>query len=320
MKPKIFLYESMHAAGMDLLQAHGEVIVATRHDEKTLIDEAQGAQAIVVRVKGLVSRAVMDALPQLKVIGRHGVGLDNVDVEYALQKGISIVYTPEAPSNSTAEHAIALLLSLSRSVCRFHEAFKAGTWDTRGEIVARELRGKTLGIVGMGRIGRRVAEMASLGIRMQVLYHDVRRDAEAEARYSITFVERLESLLGQCDYLTLHVPLGETTRHLLNRERFAHIKPGACLINTSRGGVVDSEALLEALQSGRLAGAALDVFDPEPVAPDHPLLHLPQVVVTPHVAGMSEESMVKMSLVAEDIIAVLEGKTPRYPYRPAGAI
>lgn len=310
---KIFLYETMNPAGMNLLREYGDVVTASAVDDETVIREAQGAAALIIRANGFIGREVIDALPDLRVIGKHGVGYDNIDAAYALSKGVRVVYTPNAPSNSTAEHAIGLLFSLSRKIPQLHGATRAGRWGVRNEIRGGELYGKTLGVIGMGRIGKRIAEIASRGIRMRVLYTDPVRTMDIEALFGLGYARSIEELLPQCDFVSVNVPLTDATRGLITGKMLGRMKRTACLVNTSRGPVVDQNALTEALREGRIAGAALDVFEPEPLPADSPLLSMDNVIVTPHTAGMSDESMVNMSLVAQDVIAVLKGREPQYP-------
>ncbi len=310
---KIFLYEDMHPKGKAILEEIGKVVIATNTQTETLIQEAQGCEAAIIRANGVIDQAFIDAVPTLKVVGRHGVGYDNIDVEYARTKGIQVVYTPNAPSNSTAEHTIALLMALSRHLPQLHHATVHHNWDARGGMKAMELKGKTLGVAGMGRIGHRVAQIASLGLQMNVLYHDIQRNPNAEQSFILTYCESLEDMLSQADFVSLNVPLNEQTHQMINAQRLRLMKPTAYLINTSRGGVIHEADLIRALQDKIIAGAALDVFEVEPIANDSPLLTMPNVIVTPHTGGMSQEGLMNMSLVAEDIVAVLKGEQPKYP-------
>lgn len=310
---KIFLYEDMHPAGKAVLEAFGEIVIASNTKTETLIQEAQGCEAAVIRANGVIDKIFLDAVPTMKVVGRHGVGYDNIDVAYARSKGVEVVYTPNAPSNSTAEHTIALMFALSRHLPQLHNVTVNHNWNARNDMKAVELIGKTLGIAGMGRIGKRIAQIASLGIQMNVLYHDVMRNEAAENEYHIAYCESLDELLAQADFVTLNVPLNDQTHQMINAQRLQKMKPSAYLINTSRGGVIDEAALIQALQDNVIAGAALDVFEMEPVQNDSPLLSMPNVIVTPHTGGLSHDGLKNMSLVAEDIVAVLKDETPKYP-------
>jgi D-3-phosphoglycerate dehydrogenase len=310
---KILLFEDMHPKGKAVLEGVGEIIIVSNTKTSTLIEEGQGCEAAVIRASGVMDRAFFDGIPTLKVVGRHGVGYDNVDVAYARSKGVEVVYTPNAPSNSTAEHTMAMVMALSRFLPQLHHTTINKNWNARSGMKAMELQGKTLGIAGMGRIGKRIAQMASLGIGMNVLYHDVMRNEEAEQNFKITYCESFDEMLPQVDFVTLNVPLNDQTHQMINAQRLNSMKPTAFVVNTSRGGVIDEAALIHALQTKTIAGAGLDVFELEPIQDDNPLLSMPNVIVTPHTGGMSQEGLMNMSLVAEDIVAVLNGETPKYP-------
>lgn len=316
---RILLYETMHDAGMNLLGQHAEVIVAPALDEATLVSAARDAHAIVIRANGLVSQPVIEAAPRLKVIGRHGVGLENIDVAAATEHGIWVVYTPEANSESVAEHFVALALTLSKRLMEAALALRAGQWNVRYEYIGRELFGKTLGVVGFGRIGRTTARICHRGFGMTVLYCDlVAAPPEVESQTQARRVS-LEDLLGTADYVSLNLPLTPETRHLIGREQIRLMKPTAYLINLGRGPLWDEGAVLEALEQRWVAGAGTDVFEEEPTAKDNPLFRHRNFACTPHMAAHTEEAMRRMSLVAEDIIAVLQGREPRWPAnRPKG--
>jgi len=315
-RPRILLYEPMHEAGTTLLQQHGEVIMAPALDEPTLISVVRDVDAIVIRANGKVTRAVMEAAPKLKVIGRHGVGLETIDVPAATERGIRVVYTPEANSESVAEHFVGLALMLSKRLLEADQALRAGQWKVRYEYIGREMFGKTLGIVGFGRIGRNTARICHHGFRMPVLYSDVvaappEAEAEAEARRV-----PLEQLLREADYVSLHLPLTPETRHIIGREQIRMMKPTAYLLNLGRGPLWDEGAVREALEQQWIAGAGTDVFEAEPTATDNPLFRHRRFACTPHMAAHTDEAMRRMSLVAEDVVAVLEGREPRWPANP----
>ena len=310
-KPKILLYESMNQQGIDYLKAHAEVVWASGWDEDTLCQEVTDVSGIVIRANGKVTARIMDCAPNLKVVGRHGAGVDNIDIEAATERGIVVVNTPYAPMEAVVEHVIGVMIVLSKRILEADTALRAGKWDVRYQLHGLEMKGKTLGIVGMGRIGSRVAEIAH-SIRMEILYCDVVANPEVEKQFGAKRVE-MEDLLRRSDYVTLHVPATPETRHLINAERIAVMKPTAILINAARGIVVDTTALYNALKAGQLFGAGIDVFEEEPAPADHPLFQLSNVVVTPHMAGHSDEAAVAMSMVAKDIIRVIQGEPPKYP-------
>jgi D-3-phosphoglycerate dehydrogenase len=261
----------------------------------------------------------MDRAPKLRVIGRHGVGLDNVDLDAATERGIQVVYTPYGPTESTAEHALTLMLSTARHLAKLDRAVRSGGFRIRNQFEARgrELDGKALGVVGFGRIGRRLAEMCRSALRMPVYVYDPYLDPEQILEWGATAVESVVELAGLVDVLSLHVPLTPSTYHLIDRQVLWAMKPDAVLISVARGAVVDEAALIAALQERRIFGAGIDVYDPEPPAEDNPLFELDNVVLTPHVASFTDEARRLMGMtVVEDILAVLDGKRPEYLANP----
>ena len=312
-KFRFLLYEPMHEAGTSLLKQCGEVITAPAVDEATLLALVKDVDAIVIRANGKATRAIMEAAPRLKVIGRHGVGLETVDLLAATERGIWVVNTPEANTESVAEHFVALALILSKRVLESDQALRAGRWKVRYEYLGRELAGRTLGVVGFGRIGRTTARICHRGFGMPVLYYDVvPAPPEVEEETGAARVS-LEDLLRRADYVSLNLPLTPETRHCIGREQIRLMKPTACLLNLGRGPLWDEKAVLEALEGKWIAGVGTDVFEEEPTAADHPLFRFPNFVCTPHMAAHTEEAMRRMSLVAEDVIAVLEGREPQWP-------
>jgi len=312
---KILLFEPMHEAGTALLRGSGEVVLAPALDEAALLEAVGDVDAIVVRNVGAVTRRLMEAAPRLKVIGRHGSGLDTIDLQAAAELGIKVVYTPEANCESVAEHFVGMALILSKRLLEADRALRAGHWDARYELAGRELDGKTLGVVGFGRIGRATARICHQGFRMPVLYHSrSAASAEDEALCGARPAE-LERLLRAADFVSLNLPLDARTRHCIGREQIRMMKPSACLLNLARGAVWDEAAVLEALDRGWIAGAGSDVFEQEPAGPEHPLFRHPRFVGSPHMSAHTEEAMRRMSLVAEDVIAVLEGREPRWQVR-----
>jgi phosphoglycerate dehydrogenase-like enzyme len=310
---RILLFEPIHEAGARLLRERGEVRLAPALDEDSLVAAVGDADAIVVRNAGRVSRRVIAAAPRLKVIGRHGVGLDTIDLAAAAERGIRVVYTPEANRESVAEHFVAMALVLSKRLLEADRALREGRWEVRYQYFGRELYGKTLGVVGFGRVGRSIARICRHGFAMPVLYHG-RSPAppELEAEFGARRTG-LEELLAGSDYVALTLPLTEATRHCIGRDQIGLMRPSAYLINLGRGPLWDEAAVLEALDQGRLAGAGTDVYETEPAPRDHPLFRHDRFVGTPHMSAHTEEAMRRMSLVAEDVIAVLEGREPRWP-------
>jgi D-3-phosphoglycerate dehydrogenase len=304
-------------------QLQGQVdmrMVAPDHSD--LAPLLRTADALFVRLFP-VTADLLSGAPRLKVIGRHGVGYDTVDVPAATARGIPVIYAPNANSDSVAEHCVLLMLAVARRLVYADRAVRLAEW-TRGRdwnlplSVGMELREKTLGIVGVGQVGRRVAQIAGAGLGMTVLGHDPFLSPPAFPA-GVERLDALAPLLRRADIVTLHVPLSAGTRRLINADRLAQMKPGAILINTARGGLVDEAALEAALQSGRLAGAGLDVLEEEPPPARHPLLTWDprRVTLTPHVAGISERSLQRMAeMVCRGILAVLRGERPANVVNP----
>ncbi len=291
-----------------LRDAGFEVVYREYPSEDELIDLIRDADAVIVRSKPVVSRRVIEAAGKLKVIARAGVGLDNIDLEAARERGIEVYNAPSAPTESVAELAIGLMIDVLRKISFSDRLMRRGVWAKK-KALGRELRGKILGIIGMGRIGQAVARIAHYGFGMRIIYYDVRRcpkDVEEELRAECV---DLETLLKTADIVTLHVPLVPATKHMINEERLRLMKKTAILINTARGGVVDTEALVKALREGWIAGAGLDVYEEEPLPADHPLTKLDNVVLTPHIGANTVEAQMRAGLeVVEKIIGFFTGK------------
>ncbi len=306
------LYEPMNPAGVDVLKAVGTVRIARATDEDAIIAEIGDIDGVAIRGNGRMTRRIMEHAPRLKVVGRHGVGVDNVDLEAATEHGIQVVYTPEATVEPVAEHAVAFMLALSKLLLPCDAMARSGRFAERLGVQGVEMQGKTLGVVGFGRIGQRVAQICRLGLNMNVVYSDVVAWPEAEETLGARRMD-LYDLLSVADYVTVHVPLLPSTRRMMGAREFGRMKPSAYFINTSRGPVVDEQALVDVLKSRGIAGAGIDVYEVEPAPADHPFFALDNIIVTPHVASSTAEALVKMSLVAEDLVAVLQGRAPRFP-------
>lgn len=276
----------------------------------SLIADA-GAQAVVASSRVLYDGAFFDRAAQVCVVSRTGIGYDNISVDQATERGVAICVTPDAPTISTAEFAITLMLTVLRHVKPAEKMLHGKERrDFFSEYRGLEAYGLTLALIGVGRIGSRVAKMAR-AIGMRVLAYDPFITAERAQALDIERLPTLAEALAQADVISLHVPLSPETRHLINAETLAQMKTGAYLVNTARGGLVDETALYNALQSGKLAGAGLDVFDPEPPPPDHPLLQLDNVVATPHIAGASMQSKDRLwEQAIMQALQVLRGERP----------
>ncbi|MFT7693011.1 MAG: D-3-phosphoglycerate dehydrogenase [Candidatus Latescibacterota bacterium] len=313
-KPIVFVPEPIATAGMDILAEHCEIIAPWQHGDDAGEIPPQ-ADAALVRIY-TVDESRLAAAPNLRVVGKHGVGLDNIDIAAATQRKIAIVWTPEANADAVAQHALSLILGLSNRIKTADAALRQGHFNDRMQFSSLELRGRTLGIIGLGRIGSRVAKKAALGLDMEVLAYDPYVDRPTY-NGPAAFVDELEDLLARADFVTLHVPLTDETRNMINAERMAQMKDGAYLINTSRGAAVDEAALATALQSSHLAGAGIDVFATEPPHLEHPLQKAPNTLLTPHVAGLSDRALVQVATqAAQGIVDVLQGRRPQSPVNP----
>lgn len=307
---RIIVCDQIAEEGIAKLSEAGEVAVRTGLTEDELCREVAEAEAIVVRSSTRVTARVIEAAPRLRVIGRAGVGVDNIDVAAASARGVVVVNSPEGNTRAAAEHAIALLLAVTRSIPEGDARIRNRRW-ARGDLLGSEVRGRVLGLIGLGRVGSEVARMGR-GLGMKVIAHDV---ALSEDRYRQLHVEpvELDDLLRQSDYVSIHVPLTENTRGMIGERELRLMKPDARLVNCSRGEVVDEAALAAALTEGRLAGAAVDVFASEPDPPwDSPLMTAPHTVLTPHLGASTAEAQIGAALdVAEQIVDVLAGLPPR---------
>jgi len=291
-----------------LAEVGGELVIAERGDEAELVALARDVDAILTCFRH-VTPAVIMAASSLRTIARYGVGVDNIAVDAASERAIPVTNVPVYCVDEVAEHTIALLMSLARRTVRYDADIRSGGWSLQVGMPIRRLAGSTLGVVGFGHIGRAVTRRA-IGLGMRVVVADPTEKPEAVASEGAE-ARDLDGLLSESDAVTLHVPLTSLTRHLLNRERLARMKPGAFLVNCARGGLVDPNALTEALAAGRLGGAGIDVFEPERLPLDHVLMAAPNTVFTPHVAFYSEESIAELQrAAATNVAAVLAGSPP----------
>lgn len=310
-RPTIVVAEGLSDAGMARLRSAGEVRVLPMCDRASLMSAVADCDALVVRSYARVTAAVIEAGARLRVIGRAGVGLENIDVSAARARGVTVVYTPAAATNAVAEHTVGLMLSLERRVVAGDAMVRAGRFlEARRSFVSRDLRGLVLGVVGMGRIGSAVGRICAGGLGMRVIYNDVR--PVGTPPFAAEAVDK-RRLWAESDVVTLHVPLTDETRGMMDATVFECMKTSATLVNTSRGGVVDGVALAAALRTGRPAGAAIDVHDPEPPEAGDPLLTAPNCLLSPHVASRTTSGLARMNDVVDDVIAVLRGASPSYP-------
>lgn len=303
---RVLVASHIHEDAIKYLRDRGfQVTIAEEPGEEELVNLIKGQHAIIVRSKPLVTRRVIEAANSLKVIARAGVGLDNIDVKAAEERGIIVLNAPESSTISVAELAVGLMLAVMRKIAFSDRKMRAGEWPKK-HAMGTELRGKVLGVIGAGRIGSAVARICKYGFGMQVIYYDTVRRPELEKELDARYVT-LEELLREADVVTLHVPLLPETHHLINEERLKLMKKSAILINTSRGQVVDTNALVRALKEGWIAGAGLDVYEEEPLPKDHPLTKLDNVVLTPHIGASTYEAQERAGMeIARKLVEVFE--------------
>lgn len=303
--------QELHPQAMTLLREHAEVVVPVRVDALTLVKEGAKAEGLIVRLIQ-VGKDLMTGMPRLKVIGRHGVGVDNIDMKAATERGIAVVNTPGTNTVTVAEYTIGAILMLAKQFAALNREVRKGHFSMRDKIMGSELHGKKLGIVGYGAIGRLVGRYAcTLG--MLVCYYDPLVGQEEGA----CKMENLAELLGQSDFVTVHVPFTPETANLLGEQELRLMPPGSYFINASRGGIVDENALYNVLASGHLGGAVIDVLREEPFPAAHPLYGLENVLITPHIAGLSRECVIRMGMtVVQDVLRALRGERPQHLVNP----
>jgi D-3-phosphoglycerate dehydrogenase len=304
-KPKVVVAEAIAQAGIEALEGSCEVDVAVGVSRKELAARLADAAGLVVRSATQVDRELLEAAPKLQVVGRAGIGVDNIALDAATERGVLVVNAPHANTISAAEQTMALLLSQARNIPRAHASLIGGVWD-RKSFQGVELHGKTLGVIGLGKIGTLVAQRC-LSFGMRLVAYDPFVSEERARRLGVELVE-LDDLFPQADFITIHLPKTRETEGLLGKDNLARCKQGVRIVNTSRGGIIDEAALAEAIRSGHVAGAALDVFSTEPTT-DSPLFELPQVVVTPHLGASTAEAQDKAGIdTAEAVAAALRGE------------
>ncbi|HYH02662.1 MAG TPA: phosphoglycerate dehydrogenase, partial [Bacillota bacterium] len=303
---RVLVSDPITAAGIELFKNAGfEVEVKTDHTKEELLAKIKNYDALIVRSQTKVTADIIEAADNLKVIGRAGVGVDNVDVAAATKKGIIVLNAPDGNTVSTAELSVAMLMALARHIPQAHSSLKSGAWD-RKSFTGVEVNGKTLGIIGMGRIGTEVAKrMHAMGMTINA-FDPFLTQERAEA-LGVNLVD-METIITQSDFITVHTPLTAETKGLFGAAEFARMKKGVRLVNCARGGIYEEKALAEAIKSGQVAGAALDVFIDEPPT-NRELIELPQVVVTPHLGASTKEAQENVAIdVAVEVIKVLKGE------------
>lgn len=310
---EVLVTANIDPAGMRLLRSNGFLV----HNEEgvkldSVADHVQGCHAVLTRTE-LIDAAVYEAAPELAVVAKHGVGVDNIDVETACRLGIQVVYAPESNIRSVVEHTQALILGIAKNLYHGHRATLSGDFSAREHLGGFELGGKTLGLVGTGRIGREVGTRCARGFDMRVIAYDPFVDRDCVPP-EINFVDNLDDLLSAADFVSLHLPLTQKTRRFIGPEAFGRMKASAFLVNAARGPIVDESALIAALKNRDIAGAALDVFEMEPPARDNPLFKMDNVLLSPHIAALTREAKANMSLhAAMGIVEILHGQAPSWP-------
>ena len=311
MRPKVAMQFELRMGAADRVREVADVII------DPMLETAVGSDVLVIG--GMkTDGALMDKIgPNLKLICRPGIGVDSVDIPAASERGILVINTPDAPTESTAEHAVALLMAVAKRIMVGDMHLRGNENATRDQMLGTELLNRPLGVLGYGRIGRRVAEICALGLKMNVTVFDPYMDLNMETPERVTLTDDMDSLLQNSKFVTVHVPLLPNTRHYIGEREMCLMQKGSYLINASRGPVVDEQALIRLMQEDHFAAVGLDVFDPEPPSPDNPLLKMTNVVVTPHIASGTDQGVHDMMHgTADQIIQVLNGERPPYLLDP----
>ncbi len=319
MKPRLFVTRELFSDVIEDLSRYYDVEVWDKYQPppyEVILRKARDADALATLLTDRVDCNLISSSPRLRIIAQYAVGYDNIDVECATRHGVYVTNTPGVLTEATAELTWALIFAVARRIVEADTFVRWGEWWRLGTgwhpkmMLGVELRGKTLGVIGLGRIGSRVAEIGK-ALGMRIVYYSRERKPELEKALGAEY-RGLEDLLRESDVITIHVPLTSDTRHLLDRERLSLVKKGAIIVNTSRGAVIDTDALVEALREGRIAGAGLDVFEEEPIDPNHPLTAFKNVVLAPHIGSATYETRHKMAeLVAENLVMFYRGEVPR---------
>lgn len=319
-KPKVYVTRILPKEAMDRIEANCDAKIWEGElppPRDVLLRNVEDVEGLLSLLTDKVDSELMDRAPKLKVVSNYAVGFDNIDVAEATRRGIIVGNTPGVLTETTADLAFALILAAARRVTEGDRFVRAGKWKTWGPLLllGQDVHDSTLGIIGLGRIGAAVARRAK-GFNMKILYYDVIRQAQLEKELGIEYVS-LDGLLSESDFVTVHTNLTPETRHLIGAKQLGQMKKTAIIVNTARGPLIDNMALYEALRDGKIASAGLDVTEPEPIPPDHPLLTLENVIVVPHIASASTVTRTKMGLIAADnLIAGLKGELGPAPVNP----
>lgn len=312
MNKTIYIPLDIEEEGKEYLLSRGyKLKIAKDVKKETLIEDIQGCDAVLTRSNATIDADVLNAGKDLKVVSKYGVGLNNIDVEHATSLGIQVTNTPEANANVVSEHVLAMMLTLSKRIMLMDRETRKGNFGVRSEVYSGDLQGKVLGIVGLGRIGQLVSQKAFHGFGMKVVGFDPYLEGDLP---NIQVLESLDQLLKESDFISLHLPLLASTKHIISTEQFNLMKESAFLINASRGGTVDEVALAEAIRTNKIAGAGIDVFEKEPPSTDNELFSLDKVILTPHSAALSVDGAIRMAVhAAIQVDQVLRGEKPSWP-------
>ena len=313
---KVIVPENVHPAGPEILRQVAEVVSLPEQLEKPLREYTADAHAIIVRL-WKIDREMLEQSKDLMIVAKHGVGCDNIDIEAATQRKVVVTNTPLDNSESVAEHDLGLMLAINKKIVLADRSIRMGKSKPREYFDGVELKDKTLGLVGVGHIGSILAQQCRAAFNMSVMAYDPYVSKEKAAQMGVAKIEKLDDMLTLADYVVICVPLTKETANIIRARELNLMKPDAFLINSSRGGIVDEQALYDSLVKGTIAGAAMDVFLKEPPAAEHPLFSLDNFIGTPHVAGSTREAMRRMATTcAEEILRVFRGERPEFPVNP----
>ncbi len=312
---KVLLTEPINPAGIEILNQVAEVIENGGKEASSIIEKGKEADGVLIR-SAKITDEIMAAMPNLKVIGKHGIGVDNIDVEAATRRGIMVVNAPESNVNAVAEHSLCMILALSKHLLQMDKEVRNNNFAMRTQVENIELSGKKLGLLGFGRIARLLAKKCK-ALDMEILAYDPFITKEQAKDAGVEKVETLEEILEISDFISLHLPLTKETQNLIGKNQLLKMKKSAFIINAARGGIINEADLYEALTQNIIKGAALDVFNDEPPKADSPLFTLPNVLLSPHNAALTDNALVAMATQsAQGICEVLSGKKPTYLVNP----
>ena len=314
---KVLINKPIHRDAISRLSEEVEVLTPFKASAEEILEMLPDVQGMVLCAGMKMQAAEMDQAKSLEVIGRHGAGLDIVDIKEATKRSLPVVFTPFGPTESTAEHAFLLMMAAARKLTLLDREVRHGNFHVRDRVVGRELKDAKVGVVGFGHIGQRFAEMCRAALNMEVFAYDPFVDRAVVEDWGAVYADEMVEMAEKVDVISLHVPSTKETHHLINEAVLKALGPEGLLVNASRGPVVNEAALIQALKEGWIGGAGLDVYDPEPPSNDNPLFGLENTVLTPHLASFTEEGRQRMGLmVAEDVLRVLRGEKPKYLANP----